>query len=459
MSSSPILDRLAWLPAWASTDDVRTCVEQIMELPDMEPKRTLANRILGPAVAEAFKANAVVWVTAAVLPCLGVSFMNCPEENDAFVTCPWQLWLLYPLIFGAAFSFEMRAMMYALPVQTIMTGRFQIMGITLPFAAWAVTALALSLVAHMDLFTSGLVTAKVIKTDWCYGDSGLVNQIWRNTLTHSTVPFLAGLHYSVLVVSAWIMMFSQIIYALLCSVPWGKNYNSWDLKKGEDVDYELRFPRRRGTQDFAYPWYNSLLFDGMGHEDAFAALGEAARMEGALLQEPSAQMAKVRALAGTSDACQLPDLYKDMRRAFMKFIVFFLLEKAIQPNLQVSFLGLVIAATGKVDPEVVISVILSLITGLRGVIIEVMKMRQLYRAAGNAPMEHYTVTAEKMQVMKDQWLDRTLLQFLALACIGIALLGLAAVKLYEVTCVCDSGLWNLNGCAPKFIPGITSEAN
>merc|ERR1719410_1139430 len=37
-------------------------------------------------------------------------------------------------------------------------------------------------------------------------------------------------------------MFSQIIYALLCSVPWGKNYNSWDLKKAKTSTMSCDFP-------------------------------------------------------------------------------------------------------------------------------------------------------------------------------------------------------------------------
>jgi len=438
----PATQGLQWseneeVPTWAY--DMRSVKDEGFHNEEMHPPN-VADRLAGYAWPYAFKALMLLWGFWLTFPNLTIVLAEC--KGPGFAAVPVWLLAIYLPILGAAVILEVRCNACMLPVYVKFLGPYKLMGRTIPFRVYFIGVMILSILAHLDLATSGMFLGRLLKTSMC--PESKVPQIWSQVLSQSSVPWLPNL--AILGTVAWLAMLSQLMYALAVGLP--TNWSTFNTLYEGDINNQLRGK--------LWATYDTLFVKGVETEDALLALADASRMSSLgfrstdfmFLDNGKAHLTKgmhfgKRCMSLSPalvhkfvDSCSTVIMKSSLRVAF-----FLLLESSVQTNLQGSVLAVEKAASGnavKVDKVTAVSVLLSLLVAINNLCTT---SRFLYRLLSALRLASAMGIESKCKVFIS-------ISIYVVSAVTTTMLVLyAAAKVIAAVYICDLGVWNLSGCA------------
>lgn len=404
-------------------------------------------------------ASSLVWLYWAVSPVFVYFVAECDHHHQFAHAPAWTLFLYVPIV-AAAMFFEIRAHSYMLPVHVRALGGYTIGPFKVPFPLWFFGALFLGVGSHMDLATSGIFVARLVKTASCPVNE--VQDIWNQTVQASAMRFLPSL--ATLSVILWVLMLPQLVLCLGYGWPFmDGNKATGLLTRKEPLSEDWTSVNRSRKPHSGTNLLNvNTAFSGKNVKtiNVVACQADAGRMM--LLN-----FRRFNFFIRTNDRMlisrQRGAWTEEMFRMASKAAVSLLLESSLQLNLQISVLALGKALTGRMDPLTTFSVISGVwmaCFNLYTMATQVLQMgavmqdflddqdafREKLEKKANVSLRNKTVIAQLDEVER---LQRSLFRAKAvLASVAVPtlwLLGYAAMKLMAAV-VCKDGMWNVSGC-------------
>lgn len=146
----------------------------------------------------------------------------CPEDGDA-PTYPWWAWAVSIPCLLLRNYVEWRSLGHFLPcyvknVRKAGLKPFKVLGVGVPFLAWAAVYVPYSNLNFCDVGTDSLFTVIVVKSEECPGNR--MAEVWRSTLQQSVFGGLGvqRVALSSVVTATWLISFLQMIYPLIQTV-------------------------------------------------------------------------------------------------------------------------------------------------------------------------------------------------------------------------------------------------
>jgi len=346
-----------YLPAWAY---------------ETEPlEHAQANDMWGTdrALVWCYSGTALIWVFLVVFSLIAWSFSACDKTGFAFVP-KWLVGIYAPVLFMHMYI-EWKALKYTIVAQAMYTAPFELMFSKVQYVVWLFASMSISLVGHMDVTTTGLVIAKVLRSKDCRVDGRWTpSEIWEHTVKQSLlgpVPFMSDFAV-VFLVSAGVIAF-QPIYSLLCVVP-----------------------IRRQTARF----FDTCLLSEQTASGATLQLAELNRMATITIQD-------TKYLAQASRHWRSAVIYGHLQRTVTKFVLMSVLEASIQTNLQASLVGVDKSLdvledehyNADQDNFVLLSFVLSFLSAMYGLLQTCKKVAMLFSSLRRATFDVDTSDVER----------------------------------------------------------------
>jgi len=298
----------------------------------------------------------------------------------------------------------------------------------------------------LDLYTSGIVFAKLFKTGSCPGSR--LQEFWDAVLAHSFASWLPDL--TTLACVIWGLLFLQLVHALCQSIPIQAPGHNWFTFKGllnQTVVNNTYFNTNVRT-----------LSGDTGIFQATMALAEASRMSALLFRNNSFFVTLVSRFLDRS-WIRTNWTVQTMKLAG-RVCVFLLLESSLMVNFQSTLLGMEKAISGKLDLMTVVSVCISLLMGFYNLALGVVSMWRMIVGIWPHWGETNTIghptpsTAdpEHEDMISKRKLFATVAVWAVAVGASVACLVYALVKTYMIIFQCDRGAWNMSGCV-ETLPG------
>jgi len=342
---------------------------------------------------------------------------------------------------------EWKCLSYILPPMAKLIGAYRLCGKVVPFYVYTSFTFTISCLGRLDLITSGIVLAKVLRT--CMYPGNLAEPIWASVVATSALPWLPSLLW--LAVGSWAVLVMQLVLALLHGLPYkdqgwggsqnGLKYTVGSLLRSADIPdkYKVQFATAAGGASSIY--------------QATVALAEAARMNAVLFRHGAFYTALkcryVQYSPGDHSTWARAPWVGEAEKLAGRVVTNFALEVAWQANLQSTILAVSKAANGEPDPEVAFSVCLSCAMGFYNVCKASVYMWTLFTSVWPHMQRD---DAEARDGITDAQLRRRLITtsivFTAAISCTTGLLLYAVVKVRMVY-LCERGVWNVSGCVTE----------
>jgi len=480
-----VFENLDWIPSHLNNIYVFDVVRRVASVEGEKSMiHFLSDHVVGPAVRKVFAANVLLWSCYLVFPWLAywpsrhlphaAGLWRC--EGGNFASYNPLFLALYMVLVLVLLIIELRALVFVLPPQVAIIGPFMknFARKDWSFYIFALGMTSMSIVAHMDLASNALFLAKVYATNNCpdpMDDSNTAlggielywSHVWKKSFWHIEPPKIA----STLVV-VWVLLFSQLIYALLSSVPVStKVVRNWRFP-GASADglkallglgapsnfYEIR-DRDLGGRKYGFHTYSTVLHTRTQHSASLMALAEAARMYTLRFNGWSYKKSFVE-----RNLYKSGQVYKDVMTTVFYFCFFLLFENLVQLELQSTALEVGVAMTPehKVDKQIVLSLALSFINAAYNLYSSCTRMWSQARACRTAPTKDRNAASQGYNERAKKWyLPITVVVFVFLVLVYSGFLAHALAKTIMVSCVCKCG-WNMqfdftSGCVGEISTG------
>ena len=449
-----VRDKLSWLPLTLSDVYVLDIVARIASTKKERNTKVhfLSAHVVGPGVQAAFKANLCLWSFYFFYPFIAyltsfIGWWTCKEKNFAEYDVE-VLMLCIPVVLAVMY-FEYKATIYALPPLVAILGKFERRCLYYcpsridSFSLWFLGASFMSLAAHMDLATNSLFLSKVLVTKQCE-EMTHIEDASETVFTKTVFRFFAEPpRFLTVVFVSWCLVFGQFFYAVASSVPLAthadepKNLSGVRQLLGlQDGDlYEVK-DRDLGAKNFGFKIYPTILHPRTQHGGALQALAESARMYTIRYNEWSLQ----RKLAQLH-LYKSGQLFKEVRRTLAFFIVFMCSESFVQLELQGYALELGKASSQKLDKEIALSLLLSLMMTSYNYYIVLVRFWNQTRACMDADEDDLNEKVRKYNRRVKTYCKILRPLFFIVASMFGCLLLLSMVKTLIVSFVCECG-WN-----------------
>eukprot|EP00927_Polykrikos_kofoidii_P069674 TRINITY_DN65247_c0_g1_i1.p1 TRINITY_DN65247_c0_g1~~TRINITY_DN65247_c0_g1_i1.p1 ORF type:complete len:487 (+),score=54.02 TRINITY_DN65247_c0_g1_i1:49-1509(+) len=453
-------DKLRQLPTWSYHKQVKELASCDRVRSAMKGGPLPLTCTTGPAVKWGFLGLASYWSFVIVMPYLAYLKSSCPSTLDSrgFAVCDDALlWGLFALMVLGAIFIQYKCMSYIIPSQLAVTKKFYwfecILFNRFPYAVFATAMSTLLVLALLDAMTNAEILGKAWKTRECHSYQE-ISHVWDKTLKESVfvrhLPwFIKDLDFAQFVLLAYCFLFLQPLYALINCIP---------IECG--VDYAVGFNSPERTYKFEY---NTVYWQRVktNHGAVLMFLAEACRFEGVVFQDFTYARCKMQDWAEKRIGnwqqryCNLAHV--EMVRAMFRFVQTSIFQNGLQLNVQITLMAITYEATGLLDPSMVFSVVVMILSSLTDLpdmhaFVFLVYSVEIERADMLATIEDISEDTEtnnryKAAVNHELSSMRCLrLRFLIYALIYIYMIVWAACKLYGCF-ACKHHLWNWGtGC-------------
>jgi hypothetical protein len=166
----------------------------------------------GQGLKVAWKAARFMVGVFVAVPVLSLGAMalsgSCPVHT--FPQVPTWCYLAFALGTGRLMFYEEEVRKYSIIAQA------KTLNTKMAFKKWIWYMRGLSVMAHADLFTTGMFLAKSWRADSC----GIISRFWAKTMGHSILSGLIGaIPFSALALLGWLLMLPQGVYTYLATQP------------------------------------------------------------------------------------------------------------------------------------------------------------------------------------------------------------------------------------------------
>jgi len=486
-----VFDNLAWLPMHLNNMYVIDVVRRVASVEKENSEiHFLADHVVGPAVQHVFLANILLWSFYGAFPFLACWLLSKnggwwtydTTGGSAFASCSKLVWVPYMCLVMILLLIELRALVFVLPCQVAVVGPFVKKfpaGFTgakqqdWSFYVCLLCLTSLSIIAHMDVASNALFLSKVLAMNSFQGSrdgyTALddIEHYWRNVWKKSSLNMDPPRFASVLV-SVWLLLFSQFIYALLGSVPVSTHVtpHGWRCASLDGLKALLCFDpesdfykiRDRDLGDgitHGFYAYNTILHRCTEHNASLMTLASAARMYA--LRFNSWTYKKRLVESGRYKSGQV---YNDISSSLCYFLFFLMFENIVQLELQASTLeiGKAMKEPHTLDKEIQFSLALSFTMAVYNLYSTCSKMKDQAIACHKASTDKSVNSSEEFNKRaKKFFLPITVVVFFVLVLLYVILLLHAFGKTIMVSFVCACG-WNFkltkSGCV-SFEPNTT----
>lgn len=478
-----VLENLDWIPSHLNNIYVFDVVRRVASVEGEKSMiHFLSDHVVGPAVRKVFAANVLLWSCYLVFPWLAywpsrhlphaAGLWRC--EGGNFASYNPLFLAIYMVLVLVLLIIELQALVFVLPPQVAIIGPFMknFARKDWSFYIFTLGMTSMSIVAHMDLASNALFLAKVLATNNCpdpMDDSNTAlggielywSHVWKKSFWHIEPP-----KFQSTLVVVWVLLFFQLIYALLSSVPVSTEVDSnrrWPSADGlkallglgaPSKFYEIR-DRDLGGKKYGFYTYPTVLHPRTQHSASLMALAEAARMYTLRFNGWSYKNSFVE-----RNLYKSGQVYKDVKTTVFYFCYFLLFENLVQLELQSTALEVGVAMTPehKVDKQIVLSLALSFINAVYNLYSTCSKMWSQARACRIAPTDERNPACQRYNERAKKWyLPITVFVFVILVVVYAGFLAHALAKTIMVSRVCNCG-WNVpfdftSGCVGELSAG------
>jgi len=397
------------------------------------------------------RVNILIWSFWAFCPFAGLFLSQCKEEGLA--TNPGVLIALYIPVLALALYWEVQAHSFIMPVEVKYLDKWQLLGKARSLKVFYAFSLGVSFLGHLDLATTGVFMARLVKTSQCSSD---LERIWSSVVAQSFMRMLPSI--TTLVVVGYLLMLPQLILALLGGIPKCNEIQSHSLLHTEVGDdwYDLDWETHRSKWDAMHTLLGG---DGCAGHELVSALASSARA--GLLTSRNTKFV-VGASSGYSVRVYREyrsSIVNKMRVVALRGLLNFLLEGAVQANIQVTTLALARALSqgAPADGFTALSSVLSLAMLVYNVGVTGTTLAQLTdRVWGKIQLSRALMPNEVdngAELDSDEEMEQRRGRIVALwiiygvsSMLSLGLAAYAGVKLLAAVFVCPMGVWNLSGC-------------
>lgn len=430
------------LPDWAHDAAVGRLAQDLRQQGcDPPPMGCVA----GPGVLWGFVGLANMWAFFLYVPALAYGRSSCPSIELAGTTGglaivdDLPLFLVVAVVGTFSLVLQRNCMRFSVVPQLLVTRKFDLLGYSFnhfPFSIWFLFVSLLHAFSWLDMLANAEVLAKTLKTRECPGYADMTD-IWDRVIEQSFLRLVPGLGMDIgdLAIAGYVLLLTQPIYALMCSVP---------LERG--VDYVVGMGKGFKLQ------YKTLYDKKNNHGAVLQVLAEACRMEAITFQDLTYAHCKMEIVLHQGKNGQAHSEWQfryyhlahvEIQRGFSRFFLFGLLQTAVQANLQMSLMAISKEVTGVTDSQNMFSVILTLLGCLLDLpdgITILLFARGVFKGLDD-DLELTSDALRERGIIKRKLFLLTVCLFGYIACVAYAFLKMAGFFL------CDHHLINLSGCA------------
>lgn len=341
------------------------------ELP--EHRKDYALKMIGPAVKYGIKANRLLWSFfvgyPTVLVCI-VCFVRPGSDAEGLMEFPLLTLLPYAPVLICSLWWEYQGLKFVMPAAVTFVGSPRICGRDLTFAEFCFVAWPLSVVSHMDVVTNALFIANLSATISSSPKFVDAWSHWRQGPQGSQVSqgSLASIESLALALVGWIrlpwmpvLLGTLVLLQPICVFAAVKQIGSvTNNRNGSEFpcDYELKCASQMPNQVSVY---RTRLEPVQTHMGAIMALAGGARQATICFQE-STYMRKVHSMRRVGTTA-----YKVMKKESLLGSLQLVVETALFLNVQTNAIFANKFVTGKINRSTQVSIILSVLAGLRNI--------------------------------------------------------------------------------------------
>jgi len=401
-------------------------------------------RACGPGVRWAWRAVGNNYILFVIVPFLALSRSSCDAAGGFAICDDLPLFALFFISWLCAMTCQVKCISSVLLAQLGHTREFRLnLGVAevvfnhFPFRLWLVLFLLLSTFNLLDTFSNAELVGRVLATRSCNSSYTEINTVWSQVMTQSFISKMLwftkfDLANEFLFLYALILL--QLFSALYTCVPIEEGVCYERVQLAEDPDRKTK--------------YKTICFQRhpVDHGAVLQMLAETARLEGVIFQDSRCTKLGVTHLnqPGNVDLTGiLVVIQAKIARLTMRFFLVGLLQNGLQVNVQISMMAVSKVTTGKVDGQLLFSVIL----GFMGLAFDFPDMIEAGRLV-------YDLMTEVDGVASDRKCRTTFFFYCVCMLMYLGLLLFTIAKFVGFF-VCESHLINLNGCAA--LPTVLSN--
>lgn len=229
------MDYREWLPWWGYDPDVGKLADELAA------KGTACSMqaCVGPAIFPARLAIYLFWPIYIVATCYGMLTATCTLSHSHQV-----LRVIYYCAILIRLGIELKCLRHVTIPYVQTTGRFQWLGISIPFTLWLIIVMALSVSNMMDILLDSLFVISSSENEACGSSNAKVATIQHLlglALEKMHLGFVAHVHYATWGKIIWFATITQCLYPLLECTP---NLSS------QEVDYSVGSRKTKYTNCF-----------------------------------------------------------------------------------------------------------------------------------------------------------------------------------------------------------------
>lgn len=201
-----------WLPWWAYNEEVGHLADKL----HADGKVVSMQACVGPGLLPAKLAILLFWPVYIAVTVFGITTAKCTEDHrHDRLRCGYLIMVLIRL------AVEFKCLRYVtIPyIQTL--GRFQWMGVTIPFTLWLFVVGFMSACNLLDMMTDSFFAISASENQVCSTENGVseIDQMWALAMTRMHLPFLRSFDYASWAKIIWITTLSQMVYPLIEGTP------------------------------------------------------------------------------------------------------------------------------------------------------------------------------------------------------------------------------------------------
>lgn len=223
-SGTSLVDYRDWLPWWGYDPDVGKLADELAE----QGRACSMQACVGPAIFPARLAIYLFWPTYIVATCFGMLTAECTLAHDHQVL---RRFYYFAIFIRLGIEFKCLRHVTIPYVQTV--GRFQWLGISIPFTLWVIIVGALSVSNMMDILLDSLFVISSSENEACGSKDAKVAAIQHLmglAMEKMHLGFVAHVHYATWGKIIWLATITQCLYPLLEGTP---------SLSSQEVDYSV----------------------------------------------------------------------------------------------------------------------------------------------------------------------------------------------------------------------------
>jgi len=401
-------------------------------------EKLILTDVAGPAVWWAYLGTVILWSFFAVFPLVAWRATRHPaQEIVHFIWCPTWLWAVFVPVLVLCSLIEWICLRYLIVPRFHWLGEFTFLNcFHLSCWVWFPLQNCISAACHLDVFTSGRFLVSILKT---LEFQPIVNQIWDTTMTASLVNCGGIWRLCVCAKVAWGLMFLQLFYGLVMVVPVQKvSYKLCSEQKGY-------WTIQRAMQNsFKKAMFGSSACP-LWHGDAMTILANVNRMSCVLDQSVAwtAKRASFQLRAPEPDYISaITKVVRELSRVRIFFLLFHVVEKGCQLQLQATVLAISRALNHYSDRDMILSIGITCLTSLKALADTCVHVHQIRVVVNEADC-----LGDLPNVRKKILIARSMMCHVGLLCLGFVLLLIHVAFKLVMAFKCKHSMWNaFTGC-------------